>query len=259
MTTSLPNNTQPNKPTALKKAYSIWLPNLLLVGGVLLLTQLNLLLFAAGLLLISKWQIFRGGRKLWMRNLRDNSCDLVVATSALVLLMLIAEDLLLSIGIAALYYLWLVAVKPRIGHIAVAAQAAACQFSGLLVLFLVARRLPAILIVGLAWLIGVIAADHLLSAHHERAHGVIAFSWGIIVAQASWLFWHWLIIYSLADNRFLIPQGPIVISLLGYIFGSMYLDHAQAKLRRSRLVEYITLLVGLVVAIIIGTQWDVRL
>ncbi|MBI4100860.1 hypothetical protein HY441_00095 [Candidatus Microgenomates bacterium] len=246
-------------PSWLKNFFIHWLPNAVLVAGVVVLIQANLELLAAALILVSKWQILRGGRKLWLRNLRDNACDLVVAASSLTLLMLLVNDLVVQLVVAGLYLLWLIAIKPLTGHVGVAVQAAVCQFVGLTVLFLLGRTLPQAAVIGLAWLVALVAADHLLAAHHERAHAILMLGWALIVAQASWLFWHWLIVYSFWHNRLLLPQAPIVISLAGYIFGNMYLDHSQSKLRKSRLVEYVVLFFGLAAAIIIGTQWDTRL
>ena len=242
-----------------KRMLTEWLPNLILVAGLMVLIRLNLEIFAFGLILLSKWQIFRGGRKLWLRSVRDNSCDLVVAASTVALLLLATEDLLIQSLVAGFYYIWLVAIKPLKSHVGVATQSAVCQFLGLNVIFLLGRDIPASAVVVLAWLIAFVSADHLISAFHEKAHFIITLSWALIVAQLSWLFWRWLIVYSFFGDRILLPQAPIVITLLGYIFGSMYIDHTQTKLGRRRLIEYVILTFGLSIILIFGTQWDTRL
>ena len=111
----------------------------------------------------------------------------------------------------------------------------------------------------MAWLVAVIAADHFLHAHQEPARRVLTLVWGLIVLQISWLLWHWLIVYSLFNGRILIPQAPLVISILGYSLGSIYLDHTQKKLRKRRLAEYLLMGFVLLGVIIVGTKWDTRL
>ncbi len=242
-----------------KRLLTVWLPNLFLVIGIILLIKVGLGLAAFGLLAVSKWQIARGGRKLWLRNLRDGALDIVVGVSAVSLMVIFNHDLLIQVTTAAIYYLWLAVLKPLTGHVSVAVQSGFCQIIGLWVVFLLARRMPAAAVIILAWGIALVAADHLLSAHHERTHAIITLAWGLLVAEASWLFWHWLIVYSFFNQRLLVPQAPLVIGLVGYIFGSMYLDHTRAKLGKRRLVEYVVLGFGLCAVLIFGSQWDMRL
>lgn len=244
---------------ALRYFITHWIPNLVLVAGSIFLIQIGLPVLAFLLIAISKWQVLRGGRKIWLHNLRDNACDLVVAFSSLGLMVLLQEDLWLQLLTGATYYLWLVFIKPRSGPLWMALQAGICQLAGLSLVFLLGRTLPEILIISMAWVVGVVAADHLLVAHQESAHNIIVFSWGLVVAQFAWLFWRWLIFYSLLDERILVPQAALVITIFGYTFANIYLDHARKRLGRVRLAEYILLCAGLFIAIIIGTQWDTRL
>lgn len=236
-----------------------WLPNLVMVAGMAAFIQAGLPVLAFGVAIISKWQVLRGGRKLWINNLHDNACDLVVALSSLILMLLTRSDFGLQVGVAAAYYVWLVLIKPKSGPVWMGVQAAVCQFSGLSVIFLLGRAMPQVAVVALAWLVAIIAADHFLVAHEEGAHGIITFIWGLVVAQLAWLLWRWLILYSVLDGRILIPQAALITTIIGYTFGNIYLDHAQKKLSKVRLAEYVLLGFGLFVAIIIGTQWDTRI
>lgn len=236
-----------------------WLPNLVLVAGLVAAIKVGLPALAIGLVLVSKWQVLRGGSKIWLHNLRAQACDLVVALSSLTLLILTRDDFLLQILTATIYYIWLVIVKPRGGPIWVGVQAALCQFVGLSVIFLLGRAMPQMAVVALSWLVALVAVDHFLAAHEEPANLIVSFLWALMVAQLSWLFWRWLIIYSLLSQRILVPQAPLVITILGYTFGNIYLDHARRRLGKVRLAEYILLCFGLFVAIIFGTQWSTRI
>src|SRR5688572_4621946 len=188
-----------------KRLGTIWLPNLGLVAGIALLIRVNLVLAAFGLLAISKWQIVRGGRRLWLRNLRDGALDIVVGLAAVSLIVILRYDLVAQIVVASAYYLWLAVLKPSHGHISVALQSAFCQLIGLWAIFLLARLLPAAIVVLLSWVVALVTADHLLVAHPERAHLIITLTWALLVAEASWLFWHWSIVYTFFNGRLLIP------------------------------------------------------
>ncbi len=253
-----------------KHLLTVWLPNLILVTAAVLLVRLGLSPLAFGLVLASKWQVFRSHRhgrstsyfgqiKLWARSLRDNLCDLTVGFSFVVLLILTIGDLPIELGLAALYYIWLIVVKPLNNHAGIALQSAICQFIGLTILFLLGRQLPLLAVIGGAWLVSVISADHLLTAYQEKAHWLLTFSWGLLVAQLSWLFYQWLVVYSFFNARILIPQAPLVAGLVSYIFGSMYLDHMQTKLGKRRLFEYVVVIFALLIVLIIGTRWDIKL
>lgn len=244
---------------ALRHFLTHWIPNLVLVAGLVFLIQIGLPLLAFLLIAISKWQILRGGRKIWLHNLRDNACDLVVAFSSVALMVLFNDELWLQLLVGVSYYVWLVLIKPRSTPLWMALQAGICQLSGLSVVFLLGRSMPELAVLALAWLVGVVAADHLLIAHQEPAHNIIAFAWGLVVAEFSWLFWRWLIFYALLEEQVLIPQAALVITIFGYTFANIYLDHSRKRLGKVRLAEYVLLCAGLFAAIIIGTQWDTRL
>lgn len=244
---------------ALSFTFHVLLPNLALVAGLVLLVRNNLAPLAFGLLVLSKWQILLGGRKVWLRNIRDNGCDLVVAVSAIAALILFTSDPNLQIVIASLYALWLIVLKPLSGSVWVGIQAAICQFSGLSMLFLLGRTMPEFVVILLAWVIGLVSADHLLSPHHDPARPLIAAVWGLIVAELSWLLWRWLVLYSLFNGRLLVPQAPLIITIVGYGLGSMYIDHAAKRLRKRRLWEYLAIILVLLVIIVVGTDWDTRI
>ncbi len=241
-----------------KLLFTRLLPNLVLAVGILLLMRADLLGLSFALVLVSKWQILRGGRKLWLRNIRDNACDLAVGVASVGLMWLMRGQPVTQSVIAGLYYVWLAVLKPLKGHAGVALQAMICQFLGLTAVFLLGRELPALAILGLSWLVALIAADHLISAYHERAHTIISLAWALVVTEAAWLFWHWLVAYSFFHQTVVIPQAALIITLISYVFGSMYLDHMQTKLGKRRLIEYVILLLGLTLIIIIGTQWVSR-
>lgn len=241
------------------RLFSFWIPNIALVVGLVVLIRYNLTPLAFALLVISKWQLLLGSPKLWARNIRASGCELIVSFSALIGLVLFSDDHFVQVGVAIAYAIWLLIIKPLTGPAWVALQAGICQLVGLSIIFLLGRAMPQAAVIGLSWLVSVTAADHFLSAHKEPAHTMLMLMWGLIATEMSWLLWHWLIVYSLLNGRVLVPQAPLIISILGYSIGSIYLDHIQKKLRKRNLFEYVIIGAFLLAIIIVGTKWDTRL
>ena len=238
-----------------------FLPNIGLVIALVLLIRSGLAPLAFALLVLSKWQILLGGHKIWLRSIRDNACDLVVALSTIIGLILFGNDPTIQVVIAVFYALWLVVLKPQKGTAWVALQAGVCQLVGLSVVYLLGRSFVGseIAVVFAAWLVAMISADHLLNPHKDPSSGLITAVWGLIVAELSWILWRWLVLYSLFDARVLVPQAALVITVLGYGFGAMYLDHAAKRLRKRRLAEYLLISFALLAIIVIGTNWNARI
>src|SRR5688572_29375742 len=126
----------------LRTVFVRWLPNLVLVVAIVLLIRFNLAPLAFGLLLISKWQLFVGGPKTWLSNIRDNSCDIIVAISSVTALALFNGDLVLQLSVAVGYGMWLLVIESLTSSAGIALQAGICQTIGLTVLFLLGRALP---------------------------------------------------------------------------------------------------------------------
>ncbi len=90
----------------------------------------------------------------------------------------------------------------------------------------------------------------------ERAARALAAAWGLIVAECCYIFSVWLVHYVLPGGVLLIPQAAIVITALGYCFGSIYLAHTTSKLSKARLAEYAIIGLCLIVIVIAGTKWS---
>ena len=247
----------------LKQYIQLFIPNLAYVVGIFVLILRDLNPLAFGLVVVSKWQMLIGGPRLWLSNIRDNACDLVVSFSSVALLILYndfyGQALFVQVGIATLYYVWLVAIKPRAGLGWRGVQALVAQLSGFTALYLFASRLPLAGTILLSWLIAVVAADHFFSTEEEPAHPVLVFVWGLIVAQLAWVFGRWLVVYSILGGEVLIPQAALVITITGYMLGNMYVDHVRKTLRKFQLVGYSLLTFGLFIVVIAATEWTTKL
>lgn len=247
-------STMQRKRQQILRESSIVLANLAFVAGITVLAVLGLEAASFGLLLVSKWQVLLGKPKRWPANLRANGSDIIVGFS-LVLLIVEAPSLLMQLVYASLYGLWLIGVKPLSSRGWVAVQAGWSQFFGLFVLFIHARDLPGLVIMAIAWLIAYISAWHMFAQHDNRV-GVVPWLWSLFVAQAAWLFWRWNILYSVAGGDVLVPQAAIIVGSIGFVFGTLYLDHQDKKLDRQRLLQYLALMFVMLTVIVLRTDWQ---
>ncbi len=114
---------------------------------------------------------------------------------------------------------------------------------------------PVILVLILVYVTSLIIARSFF-AETERAARALSAAWGLIVAESSYVFSIWLVHYVLPGGVLLVPQAAVVITALGYCFGSIYLAHTSSKLSRARLAEYAIIGLCLIVIVIAGTKWS---
>jgi hypothetical protein len=103
-----------------------------------------------------------------------------------------------------------------------------------------------------AWLI----ARQALEGSNDRAAGVLALTWALIVAECSWVFSLWLVNYVIFNGILIVPQPALVVTALGYCLAGIYMSHRRSQLSRSRLVEYLTIGLVILIIVIAGTKWN---
>lgn len=196
--------------------------NLAFAGLVFALTILFDPPYLAYLLVIlSKWRVFAVRPRFWFANLQANVVDVLVGLSTVTLIWLADGAVIIQALLAVLFAGWLLIVKPRAKHSWVLAQAGVSQFLGLTALFSMAYLWPSFIVVAIAWLIGYSVARHILTSYHEDEQTLISLAWGLIVAELSWLAFHWTIAYTLVGDL-KIPQIAIIITLFGFIGVKLY-------------------------------------
>src|SRR3954467_2211669 len=97
---------------------------LVLVVPLLLfvLVRLDFVQLAILVVILSKWRMFAVRPRFWPANIRANAIDLMVGLSV-VLFMTHSNSMLLQFVWAALYAIWLIAIKPRSSVLMVTLQA----------------------------------------------------------------------------------------------------------------------------------------
>lgn len=165
-----------------------------------------------------------------------------------------------QLALAGGYWLWLV-----LGRIILKDDqplslpiSGAVQFMALCGIFLASAlwHLSSVVVIVAVWISSFVAADGLLRARQERARPVLAAAWALIATECAWILWTWTINYLLLGGYIIIPQAAVVISALGYCFGSIYIAHLTSRLSRARLIEYLMIGLLLIGIVLYGTKWS---
>ena len=218
--------------------------------------------FAIGLVVLSKWRVFAVRPRFWWANLRSNLVDFIVSIS-FVFHMYIVNDapivdsrkLLLLAILTILYIGWLLYIKPRSKRSYVAVQAGAAILMGSSALFAISYNWPVSIVVIIMWLIGYTAARHILSSYDDETHGLfLSLAWGVMLAELSWVAYHWTIAYNLPFASSLhIPQISIIATLISFLayksYDSFY-KHSKIRMTDIILPLLFTLSVILVLLIV---------
>ncbi|MGV9002293.1 MAG: hypothetical protein ACOH18_05065 [Candidatus Saccharimonadaceae bacterium] len=215
----------------------------LAVGVFLIVRYTDAVWFAIVLVILSKWRVFAVRPRYWWANLQSNMVDFIVSISIVMHMYNInvqpaigeTTKLLILLSLTAGYVGWLLFIKPRSKRFYVALQAGIAVFLGSAALFAVSYNWPVSVVVLGAWLIGYAAARHALSSFDDETHSLfIALTWGLVVAEISWVAYHWSIAYPLpVVPSLMLPQAAIMISLVSFlaykVYNSFY-HHAKVRM-----------------------------
>ena len=198
--------------------------NLLLVVAVFgLVVVINSPVLACVLVVLSKWRIFAVRPRYWWANLRSNALDLIVGVSFALLIHLSGGDALVAQSIlAVLYAAWLLVLKPSSKSFAVEIQAGVALFLGLTVLVSLTHNLHSAVLVISSFFIGYIVANHVLSEEGNTNVRFVSFIVGLLLAELSWIAYHWLVAYTVPGTMLRIPQLAIIATISGFAALSVY-------------------------------------
>lgn len=213
---------------------------------------------ALAIVLLSKWRIFALRPRFWWANIKANMVDVLVGVGVVGLLYLASADLVLQIIITFLYGAWLLGLKPRSSAHGVMLQAGIAQFIGLLVLFHFSTVWPEPVIIIGCWLIGFVAARHVVSNYDEPHAELWAALWGLVVAQLGWLLFRWTTVYNLG-LPIVVPQIALVVLVLGFSAARLYHMQQQERLSASTVRGTTLFTMGLLAVILLFSPWDATL
>lgn len=234
----------------------------LAIGVFLIVRYTEAVWLAVVLIALSKWRVFAVRPRYWWANLRSNTVDFIVSVSFVVHMYVInasamsdAVQLILLAGLTLLYIGWLLFVKPRSKRMFMVAQAGIAVFLGISALFITTYDWPVSIVVALAWLVGYSAARHVLSTYDDETHELfLSIAWGFVIAEVTWLSYHWAIAYPLPIfPALMLPQAAISITLISFLMYKVYdsfYHHAKVRINDILLPLLFTVSVLLVLLVI---------
>ena len=99
-------------------------------------------------------------------------------------------------------------------------------FLGLMALFSFSHNVPVVVVVPIAWLVGFMAARHVLTAYDEDEETLLSLIWGVVVAQFAWFAYHWTIAYTLT-GQLKVPMISLIVALLSFVSVKMYDSYVE--------------------------------
>lgn len=186
--------------------------------------------------LVSKWRIFAVRTRFWPANLRANAIDIMFGV-AIVIFMDGTDSVLVRLALAVVYAVWLLAIKPRSGILAISLQAGIGQLAALMALFAAwpdASHFALVLAVGF---VCYLSARHFFDSYNEPYARMLSYLWGYFGAALMWVLSHLLIVYPKPDG--IIAQPTIFLSVIGYTLAAIYylehFDRLSVTIRRELL------------------------
>ena len=123
--------------------------------------------------------------------------------------------------ITLFYVAWLLFIKPKSRRKYVTWQAGIAQFLALVAVASFSYVLPSSLFVIAVWIIGYATARHILSAYEEDSVELLSLTYGFLLAELGWFYYHWMVAYPLVF-QVAIPQLAIVTLLIGFVAHRLY-------------------------------------
>lgn len=195
----------------------------LAIGSTLLTVISGSWILGVALVLISKWRIVAVRPRYWWLNLKANLVDLIVGVSLVMLVYSAGSELNPAhFIITAIYAVWLIFIKPKSSAAMTEVQSLFAVFLGSYASVLMLYDLNPIFIVIASFIIGYGASRHLLIQGEDHDFSIITFTFGLLMAELSWIFYHWLIVYDLSLLSLDIPQLAIIQTLLAFVYFRCY-------------------------------------
>lgn len=215
--------------------------NLVLAVALFALVYIESMTVAVALVLVSKWRVLAVRPRFWRANVLANIVDITVSLSVVGLMYLASSThysdlskVTLQAGIATIFAVWLLFIKPRSSQRWVNAQAAIALFLGIWVISALAHTMWLWAVVVLFYVVGYGAARHVLVNRDEDEPGLVSMIFGLVIAELGFISYHWMIAYGSQDmGDFKVSQFAIVGLLVGAICQILYTAITDKKSLKS--------------------------
>lgn len=208
---------------------------------------------ALALVLLSKWRVLAVRPRYWLAHIETNMVDFIVSIGIVVLMFVGGQSsgqvaIAVQLGLAVVYALWLLFVKPRSKRAFVVAQAAIAVTIGTMALMSLSYEWPSSIVVIVMWIIGYASARHVLSAYSETSLRFLSLVWGFVFAEIGWLLYHWTIAYKLPfAGNLKLSQLTIIVLLLSFVAERIYASYVKhEKVQSSDVLLPVILSIGLI-------------
>lgn len=207
--------------------------------------------------ILSKWRVFAVRPRFWIANIQTNLLDTLLGVGVVTLLWQNMGNLPYQIVMTILFTGWLLFLKPSSKRFWVVTQGGIAQFISMTALFSVAHSINVVAVTALGWLIGFVTARHIINAFSDEHEDVVlSVSWGVVVAQLSWLTYYWTIAYTPLK----IPQISILVTLLGYVtlvvYNYLYHRDDSRYIWRDLAIPILFSLAGIFIILIFFNSFD---
>ncbi|MCL2174016.1 hypothetical protein FWH58_01830 [Candidatus Saccharibacteria bacterium] len=189
-----------------------------LLGVIMLLPETPWPAFM--LVLVAKWRVVAVRPRYWWANMLSNLPDMLLGLGMVVFIWT-AAIWQIQVVLAVLYAAWLIILKPQHRRRLVMIQAGVSQFVALAALFAVGHLVPVWVVVGLVFVIGFSISRQVLAQYDEKANSFLSLVWGLLLAELSFVAWHWTIAYQITPTL-RIAQFAIIAAVLGFVTERSY-------------------------------------
>jgi len=198
--------------------------NLLLAVGTTVLTLVSgSWVLGALLVVLSKWRVVAVQPRYWWLNIKASLVDFIVGISLVLMVYYAGMELNVAhVVLTVIYAIWLVLIKPRSSELMTEVQALMAVFFGMEAAVLVAASLDPLVLAACAFVIGYGASRHVLVQSEDHDFSLVSFVFGLVLAEVSFVLYHWLIVYSFGDTGMVVSQMAIVGLLLTLVLGKGY-------------------------------------
>lgn len=234
----------------------------LAVAVTLIIFYTNSILLAILAVIISKWRVFAVRPRYWWANLRSNMVDFTVSLSVVLHMYGIHSSALpdnskfaIMVALTILYIGWLLFLKPRSKRAYVLAQAGVAIFMGSTALFTTWYDWPVSIVVIGMWINAFTAAQHALSAYEKETHSLfISLVWGFVIAEISWVAYHWAVAYPLPlMSGVMIPQVSIIVTLISFLAYKVYDSfYHHDKVRSADVLLPLLFTIGVILVLLVA-------
>ena len=215
---------------------------------IFVLVRIDFVTLAVAVVLLSKWRMFVVRPRYWLTNLISNAVDIIVGVS-IVVFMSHTGGIAIQLGIALLYAVWLIFIKPGSSILSVSTQALVSQAVGMVALYMTWTTAPVLGMVIASWLISYLSARHFFTSFEDDYNDFYAFTWAYFSAALVWLLGHWLLFYGV------LPQPALLLTVLGFGLAGMY--YLDDKDRLTPLVrrQIMFIMFAVVLVVLVFSDW----